>query len=668
MDTNKQLEILRNKPIFWSRLGLGFMSVDSPNKLFSEDFSKYAKFHDDFCDADVPIHTCILPSGWIRDGVYDYTETDKILDALFKSGKVKCFFPRVKLNVPIDWCKNHPEDVLVYHNGPRTPNEVKALVGTLKHDILGYDSEIGYYAAGAGSDIRPNEGGVISLQSFSSKKWLEDAGDALKKLIRHIEDGPYADKFIGYQIAYGASGESMLWGREVRRFEETRFADYGINNQREFYKWYKEHIDENAVWEDGDFVPSPIEKSQYGDTIETQFRSYDKNEKAIAYDTFMTEVNVNALEHFGKIVKDESGKLAGAFYGYLIHVSRSAYTGFLGWERLLNSEYVDFFAAPKSYYRSGFGDCGGEMSPFYSINTKKLWIDECDIRTHHSVDSFGGKAGNMEQTRYMLWREFAKNSAHNSGCWWMDLGDGWYDDKEIMQEVAKISEVNKRIKSMPSNSVADVLYVVDEESFKYSDDRFNQLIIECNLRSLQHTGCAINVCLQSDLKNINLYEYKLIVFANAFCITDEELKGVQARTDAKIVFNYAPGICRETTSLKNCEALTGLNFTAESGKPAVITVTGMSDRYYVNTAIPADVSYFRNICEKSGCHTYSTENTFIYTDNRILGVFSDKPLDFELKLKEKAILKNELTGEVFQNISSIKLNSNRCFEVFTYCL
>ncbi len=667
MNKNEALQILRNEPIFWSRLGLGITTIDNPHVMACDDYNKYTKFHNDFCDAGVPVHTCIVPIGWYEDGKFDYTLTDKVMDAVLGNGKVKYFFPRIKLNVPIDWCKNHPEDVLVYHNGPRTADEIKALIGTLKHDILGYDSETGYYLPGSSGDPRPNMGGLISLQSFSSKKWLEDAGEALRGFIRHIEAGPYADRIIGYQFAYGVSGESMLWGRQTARLEDTRFADYGINNQKEFFKWYKENVDKDAVWNGGDFVPSGTDKSKYGNDIYTQFRSRDKDSKAIAYDTYMTEVNVNALEHFGKIVKEESGKLAGAFYGYLLHVSRSAYTGFLGWDRLLNSEYVDFFAAPKSYYRSNFGESGGEMSPVYSINKKKLWIDECDIRTHLSVEKNFGCSNNMEQTRYMLWREYTKNAAHNSSCWWMDLGDGWYDDPEIMQEVAKISAVNKTIKKKDSESVADILFAVDSESFKYSDDRFNQRILECNLRQLQNCGCAINVCLQSDLKNIELNNYKLIVLGNAFCMSKAELEEIEKRTEAKILFNYASGICGEKTDLKNCEVLTGFKFSAECGEPAKLTVKGESNRYFVNTDIPAEVSFFRSICEKSGCHTYSPEGTFVYADSRILGVFSDKPLDFELKLKNISTVKSEITGEVFENTDTIMLKSDRCFDIFTYC-
>ena len=666
MDKKKWLELLKKEPIFWSCLGLGVVTTEHPHVMRTDNLDHFAKFHDDFAKAGVDIHTSILPSGWFRDGALDFSLTDLVLDALFASGKVKYYFPRIEINVPVDWCRNHPEDVAVYEEGPRDAEEIRKLVATPRHDLYGYESEVGCYLPwGESLDDRPNVGGLITMQSLSSKQWLADAGEALRALIRHIEDGPYGDRIIGYQFAYGVSGECNTWGH----FSD-RQCDYGVNHQKAFFAWYRENIDPDAVWESGDFVPSRAEKLRGGNDIYTQIRSRERDKKAIAYDRFVTEMNVAALEHFGRIVKEESGKLAGAFYGYTLHVSRSAYCGYLGWQRLLQSGCVDFFAAPKSYYRSGFGDCGGSMAPVFSVNRRALWIDECDLRTHLSVDDAGGKAENMEETRFLLWREYAKNAAQDSGCWWMDLGNGWYDDAEIMREVARIVAANKSIKGKPHHTVADVLYVVDEESLFYADERFNQQILEGNLRRLQHAGVAINVVLQSDLDEIDLAPYKLIVFANALCMTKKALAEIEKRTAARLMFFYASGICQETTELKHCAALTGYTYTAgtaAAGAPAPLCAEQGDSPYFVNTAIPADVAYFRAACRESGCHLYGPQDTAVYTDNRILGVFRATAGEIEICLPRRATLRDLLTGEVHRDVDRIKAALPTCFAVFEYC-
>lgn len=99
--------------------------------------------------------------------------------------------------------------------GPETAMEISALVDTPDHDWHGVENPNGYpLNGGDGSfvDTRPNMGHKICLQSFSSQKWLQDAGVTLKKIIERLENGPYSKQIIGYQIAFGRLGENNLWG------------------------------------------------------------------------------------------------------------------------------------------------------------------------------------------------------------------------------------------------------------------------------------------------------------------------------------------------------------------------------------------------------------------------------------------------------------------------
>jgi hypothetical protein len=47
--------------------------------------------------------------------------------------------------VPLDWCKAHPEELLVYWEGPRDAEQTRSLGGPQKQDYLGYDAPNGYY-------------------------------------------------------------------------------------------------------------------------------------------------------------------------------------------------------------------------------------------------------------------------------------------------------------------------------------------------------------------------------------------------------------------------------------------------------------------------------------------------------------------------------------------
>ena len=106
MTKSEALDYLRKNPVFWSRLGYCYdppLLDEAGNPLAMDlNFEEYLRTHDHFSHAGVNIHTCILPSGWVGVDRYDYTWCDRILEALFASGKTEYFIPRIKLNVPID--------------------------------------------------------------------------------------------------------------------------------------------------------------------------------------------------------------------------------------------------------------------------------------------------------------------------------------------------------------------------------------------------------------------------------------------------------------------------------------------------------------------------------------------------------------------------------------
>ena len=69
MNKMQALELLKNNPVFWSRLGFCYDPPLSDEKgqplVFQPDFTYQLKIHDDFSNAGIKIHTCILHSGWV---------------------------------------------------------------------------------------------------------------------------------------------------------------------------------------------------------------------------------------------------------------------------------------------------------------------------------------------------------------------------------------------------------------------------------------------------------------------------------------------------------------------------------------------------------------------------------------------------------------------------
>lgn len=698
MDRKERLALLRKNPVFWSRLGFCY---DPPLKnaegrplVFTEDLSRYGKYHHAFGEIGVKIHTCILHAGWMGIDEYDYSLCDRVLDEIFAADPDGYFIPRIKTNVPIDWCYAHPEELFVYPEGPTEKEEIRALVGTEKQDYIGYEAPHGYYMAGDFVDPRPNVGGVIARQSFASKKWLEDASEALGRVIDRLENSKYADRILGYHIGYGSSGECVMWGRV-----SAHYGDYGICFRRAFYAWglkkYGTREKLAKAWcqpctsADDLLLPKAEARYHEKDTVSRLFRGEAEQAIAVDMDIFQSEINSDAILHFAKVVREHAPeKLYGAFYGYFLHINDAAYAGHLAIDRLLDSPDVDFIAAPKSYYRTMAGEPGGVLSATMSINRKKLWLDELDNRTHLSGGLSKGweseerkwVSDGLASTRTVFWREVAKNLADGSGFWWMDLGGGWFDDPAIMQEFSRLLSASDRVRRTPWRSAADILVLADERALTHMgiSEGCRLGFLEDFVCEMHRTGCLCDLYRLSDLPTLDLSPYRLIVFAYTFKMGKEE-KAWLARVpkDKVLMFNYAAGILSDDgVSLGNCAGLTGVSLLPSDKKeydfPTLVVDVGKeevllrdeegdarcvrtADGVIVNTKPYLSASELRHITDLAGCHAYAPAGNTVYGDARFLGVFTDKEegLSSPVLMREEGAYTELLTEKRFDGTKTL---------------
>lgn len=652
--------VLRNKTIFWSRLGFGLDPVTTDENgdpvIYDKEFSQL-RLHQDFYKKGVKIHSFILNSGWVGDGRFNFSTTDATMDAAVKIGPDVKLIPRIKLNAPVEWCKNNPEDVFVYYNGPRNVEEIRALVGTSEHDYLGYEARNGTYQ-GDPKYRRSNVNGKISLQSFSSDKWLFDAANALRKLVLHLEE-KYPDKIIGYHIAYGTSGETVMWGRI-----SSKYGDYGINNQKKFKSFLKRKYGIEAE------LPSPDER--YGQKKDLRDFVRIDNKISRYYDEFTDEINSYAVEHFCKVIKDACpNRLTGVFYGYFMGVDNIAYTGHTEMKRLLSSPYVDFFAAPKAYFRCLAGDSCGEYGCAQSVNINKLWVDECDVRTHLAKDvPANWRSNSFKETENALIRELAKNLAHNSGFWLMDLGGNWYDSEEMMNLVERLNKINELIRKKEHKSVSDVLILVDEKSVSMtsvSNDMLMGYTAEfiCNAKM---TGVSVDIFRMADIYSLRLSRYKLVVFAHTLKLSKKEFDYIKSQTNAGFCFNYAVGcVQNDEFSLENAKAITDFELVesheAEYDFPSLRLsecndVTMIADgkgvaykyvngRLYVMNCEPyLNTEAIKQIEKLAHCHFFCEANCTVYADNRFIAVIGKNAwYEGSIDLGTSRHWKNLITGE-----------------------
>lgn len=667
---------LKSEPVFWSPIARPYdppILLDGAPALINEDFSSAAQTCKNFMNAGVRIITSNLHTGWIGADLFDYTLTDKTLRTLLEQNPKLYYIPRVKLNVPVDWCAANPEDVFVCHNGPRTAQEIKKLVNTPEHDWLGFNAADDFQDNAESNYnkrlARRNVNGKIGLQSFASAKWRKDAETALTNLIRHIENGPYAKQVIGYHVAYGCCGEMIIWGSWDAMDHERR-GDYGINARKAFFHWglkkYGTLEELRRQWnlpdlsEENCVPPEPAQRETGFRTLEEFFRADENGVYLLDYNAFLADVNAGNLEHFAKVVKRETdNKLVGAFYGYMVS-PQAAYSGHLHLDRLLDSPYIDFFAAPKGYHRCECGQPGGYQTPAQSIGRKKIWMDELDNHTHLSTGYNSAK--NMAETTTVLWREVVKNISNDLNFWWMDLGTGWFDDPQIMAEIKKLYALRKRADLKPHKSICETLYVVDDASILHTPVSYGITTrtlrgnIPCEMRL---AGAPIDVFRLSDLGKMDLSQYKVIVFGNTLVFETDRWESIRAKINktATLVWLYAAGICNPSFGMENIKSLTGFEVkphTVEQPQafdggnipddfPQIqvvdnggITVmdtyengdikTASRDTEYggkviINTLPDLTAAQFREIMQNAGCNMPAPLGCTVYADNRIIGLF-----------------------------------------------
>lgn len=656
-------DLLDYNSIFWSRLG---WEVDPPRcdengrvLFFSKpgDYERYARYHADMHAEGVHLHTCILFSGWVGDHVYDYSLTDRTLETLFSAlPEDALFIPRVKFNAPMEWSKKYPEELFVYYGGNNDPEYIRPRVGTLEHDRFGFDAPVG----GIVGDPLPNPGGSFANQSFASEKWLNDACEALRNLMRHVAQTPYANRIIGWHIAYGVSGETCVWGRFGRH--DDNYGDYSRVFHRAFLAWGRKKYqgsDETLkkIWGTLE-LPAPARRRNVTESTDAFLRKRPCDCIVKDLDEYLSELNSGCCETLCRTVKEiQPNALTGVFYGYILECSNSSYTGWLGLDRLLNSPYVDFMAAPTSYYRRNAGECGGFIAPAQSVALRKKWIDELDIRTYRAQEAPESWFIPRQYTRAVLFRECAKNLAANAGYWWMDLGDGWYNAPDIHEAIREVEEAAAMVRMQKHRSVADVLFVVDELSMIAHSESEELFRLHKDLRrEAGLSGVIYDLYRFSDLSQLNLSQYRLIVFCDCPCNREIEFPkschrlytyldalpdGMQIQ---EIPGHFPAGTVQYEGILSGTAPLTDLTL------PRVTPVLQDNDRILACLADGAPamleregVFYgvlpllgwrqFRQLAEYCGCHSYAEAPCIVYGDNRFLSVFShEQPENFQMTI------------------------------------
>ncbi len=474
---------------------------------------------------------------------FDYSEFEQSVREILGICPDAIIIPRLYVSMPKWWVDSHPDEVVATKKG-------------------------GY------------------REALFSDAFRKDGGELLREAVRHISSSDYSYRIGGWQLC---GGQTQEW------FHHDNQGSLGKAAERQYPIWVEE-----AYGDVGASVPTPSDFDYIEGVRETQ-----DIENARRYSLFSNIGVAKTVDHFAKIVKDETGgeQIVGAFYGYTFESGSTVTYGSHAIRYLLESENIDFLSSPNAYAGGrAFGIDWADMMPVDSVKHHgKLPFIECDIRTHLTIavqdarpgeypdDIYRTKGGGTvwvgpptaELSREALRKCFAHQLTKGSAIWWFDMWGGWYKDSLLMDEVTRMKRiVDGSSESHPSPIRSEVVFFADETSYANLLSRSPHLSsITLTRTAMGNTGAPFDTYAVEDAEEV-LGNYKAAVFP--FPIPSEA--GIRA--------------------MELCERL-GIPYLRTTGEHPSLTSSRIRDFY-----------------EKSGVHLYVDEGDVIYVGDGYIGLHS----------------------------------------------
>ncbi len=446
---------------------------------------------------------------WVGENQYDFSWYDDLLENFFRANPNGYLIPRVFVCAPYWWVEANPDERVGFVNAP---------------------------------PLKKGPGGGTNFhESFASEKWKKEQGEALRALLRHFKESPYADRIIGIHIAGGTLGEWHYWsgGEE---------PDTSLPMQKRY----------------GKPIPPPLER------------------RADYYECFYSST-VDAIDHFCRIVKAEkSDWLTMVFYGYFY----GGYTNVgrhLALQKLLQLDNVDIISSPHAYSRRTPGEDGYFRAlPATLARHGKLLFDEADDRTMLGKIKISNghriKAESVEEGVNMLRREFGNMLTHCIGMHYMDVDGGNFNAPEYLAEISRAVKYSRRALALPWRRVSEIAVITDFAGrIHLPPQRYFDMTDEYALRELQFSqllriGAPFDLYAADDVDAETLKKYKMIIVLDGIALSKSAkavLKEVQ-NNDRSFVWFYGAGAFdreSERFAAENIRDLTGLNISVLPSGP-----------------------------------------------------------------------------------------------------
>ncbi|MEA1886790.1 MAG: beta-galactosidase [Bacteroidota bacterium] len=539
----------------------------------------------DFLDAGIMIYNIYLRFDWTGPEEYDFSRIDEKMDLYLSTEPDALFIPRILLTPGEWWCEKYPDEITMRDDG----------------------SPAGMF-------------GQACHPSLASEVYRDLSYKAMKAFIEHVESR-YGDNIIGYQPGNGFGGEWLMfnsfWEARPDRPAPDKFGveDYSPPARKGFREWLKnKYVTVDALRDAWCDKRVNFENAEPPDEIQRYSSNHGiffdpaQGRQVPDYFSFFNDMTADVLIENCKWVKEltNNRKIVGSFYGYLwcnfpnLSVN---HTGHLGFEKVLNSSYVDFIASPYTYDNKQIGGPNNSQTlPENCLLHGKLYFNEVDTETHlHQRQwRWGNSLHNptdWEETKALLIRDYGYAMTKGLGMWWTDLHGGNFHDEKITGLIRKLKNIDKRYLDADKTSTADIAVILDEETYKYFGDGeplFNALLTAQKQWELGFIGAPWEPYLLTDIDEPGLKDFKVYLFLNTFHVTPTQKEKIHKkleRNNATAIWVYAPGYIRDDSlSIDAMSDLTGISLKGDNSTGELrVELTDYSHAY--TKSLPYDFAY-----------------------------------------------------------------------------
>jgi hypothetical protein len=589
---------------------------------------------------------------------------------------------RVHVNAPFWWNEQNPGECTQYADGPVDKRKYGPPFNNEDGDI-----------------DRPFRASLASL------KWRKESGDKLAEFCKKMADTPEGKSVIGIHVSGGVYGEWHYWG-----FIEHD-PDTGSAMTQYFRNWLrKKYFSDEALQKAWNSLKYTLDNATVPDlsernfTADGNFRDPSVEQRVIDYFMAQQEVVVEDIEHFTGIVKKNWPRplIVGVFYGYF-HMTfcRQAAGGHILVERILNCSSIDYLSAPQSYWGAaqlagGSGNSRGVIES--ALLHGKLWLDEMDnggLQKKTALDPVRNSGKYDPQYLPVLQRSAIYPLMRGIGLWYYDFGPresfGWWDNTVYLNSINKEKVLFDSLINRPYESVADVLYVWDQESFFYVKNGWTPVcydLIDQSFEEALRSGTVSDQIYLFDLDKVDMKKYKAVLFMNVYKLSEKQRDFIKTKVACEgrtLIWNYLPGYTDgKSVSYKFVNDVTQFetipfiskeipvvqieNSTDEykfegtinpmvaisdskaevlarlknTGQAIVARKTFKNSRSVFSSLPLHNTDFFRKLFKEAGCHIYNQENDFTYANSGLLMIHTKEGGTKTIYLKNQRIISFEI--------------------------